>query len=130
MRDDQPGSQRVASRLATTADVMRYFGERPKQTLRAIIITLNDEPAAIVGLANEGRCAKLFSEYVPSMRGRLRCMTVLRALKTVMAWVAECRRPVVAITQPDEPDSPRLLERLGFVFHNSSEHGEVYEWLG
>ncbi len=130
MRDDQPRSQRLASRPATIADVLRYYGERPRQTLKAVVVTLNDEPVGIIGLAQEGRCLKLFSEFQPVLRDQLRCMTVLRAIKKAMSFVKAARLPVVAITQENEPDSPRILERLGFKFHSHSDSGDVYEWLG
>lgn len=115
-------------RFATAADVLRFYSERPPQTLRAIIVVMGDEPVAIVGLANEGAHAKLFSEYKPEMKGRLRCMAVLRAIKHAMQFVERCPLPVVAVVQPDEPDSPRLLKRLGFELYQPSEDGDVYQY--
>ena len=117
-------------RYATAADVLRFYSERPPQTLRAIIVVQGDEPVPIVGLANEGGFGKLFSEYKPQLKGRLRRMAVLRAIKLAMRFVERCPLPVVAITQPGEPDSPRLLERLGFEFYQSSDDGDIYKWLG
>lgn len=95
-----------------------------------MILTLDGNPAAIVGLANEGSYWKLFSEYKPEFKRYLQSMATLRAIKKVILMIGDCRLPVVAVTQPNEPDSPRLLERLGFVFHNESEEGSVYEWRG
>lgn len=122
--------QRIGSRPATAADVDRYYGARPRQTVKAMILTLDGNPAAIVGLANEGSYWKLFSEYKPEFKRYLQSMATLRAIKKVILMIGDCRLPVVAVTQPNEPDSPRLLERLGFVFHNESEEGSVYEWRG
>lgn len=117
-------------RFATAADLDAYYGERPAQTVRAVILALDDEPAAVVGLANEGGYYKLFSEYKPQFKPYLRSMTTLRAIKAVMRMIKQARLPVVAVEQPNEPDSPRLLARMGFVFHNDSDSGAVHEWHG
>lgn len=122
--------QRVAYRPATASDVDLYYGSRPSQTLKAIVMTLDGEPAAIVGLANEGGYLKLFSEYKPEFRPYMRSIATLRAIKAVMRMVENSKLAVVAVTQPNEPDSPRLLQRLGFEFHNTTDDGDVYEWRG
>lgn len=126
---DHDADQRIGYRLASASDIDAYYGSRPPQTLKAVILTLDGSPAAIVGLANEGNCWKLFSEYRPQFKRYLRSMATLRAIKATMSLVEQCRLPVVAVTQPDEPDSPRLLRRLGFEFHNESEDGDVYVWV-
>lgn len=114
--------------LATASDVLRFYGERPPQTLRAIIIVQDGEPVGIIGLASENGFGKMFSEYKPFLKGKLRCMMILRAIKLAMSFAERCPMPVVAIAQPDEPHSPQLLERLGFEFYQPSDEGDVYLW--
>lgn len=117
-------------RYATAADVLKFYSERPPQTLRAIIVVQGEEPVAIVGLANEGGFGKLFSEYKPQLKGRLRRMAVLRAIKLAMRFVERCPMPVVAVVQPGEPDSSRILERLGFELYQPFDDGDLYLWRG
>lgn len=97
--------------------------------MRAIVICA-EEPLAIVGIAREKNYNKLFSEYKSELSGKLKSMTILRAIKTVMQWVAESPLPVVAIAQPQEKDAPELLRRLGFEFHSPGDDGDVYIWHG
>lgn len=127
---DLDADQRVGYRLATASDIDAYYGSRPIQTIRAVVLTLNDAPSMIFGLAYEGRHIKAFSEYKPEYKPYLRSMATLRAIKAVMRWVEQSRLPVVAVAQPDEPDSPRFLERIGFVFLYPADDGDVYEWRG
>lgn len=105
-----------------------YYGSRPSQTLKAVVLTLDDAPAAIIGLANEGGYLKLFSEYKPEFVPYMRSITTLRAIKAVMRMVENSKLPIVAVTQPNEPDSPRLLERLGFEYYDTTDEGKLYEW--
>jgi hypothetical protein len=120
----------MKQRFATASDILKFYGERPPQTLKAIIVVLDEEPIAVVGLSNEGGYGKFFSEYKPELRGRLRRMAVLRAIKAAMEFVERCPMPVVAVTHPEEPDSPRLLQKLGFEFHEHSDNGDIYQWPG
>lgn len=115
----------IAYRYATAADIARYYEGRPHPTLRAVVLTLDDEPAAIVGVANEGGYGKLFSEYKPEFAPHLKSMATLRAIKLAMSLVASSRLPVVAVRDEDEPDSDRVLKRLGFV----NEEEDVYRWV-
>lgn len=128
--DHQHAGQRIIYRLATAADVEAYYGERQRQTLRAVIVEQEGRPFFIVGLANEDGYLKAFSEYKPGFKPLLRRMAVLRAIRTVQAWVEQSRIPVVAVAQPNEPESPAFLARRGFEFHSTAEDGDIYEWLG
>lgn len=128
--DDQHAGQRIAWRYATAADVEAYYGSARPQTIRAMVVTRNEEPFFIVGLASDHGFKKAFSEYKPGCKPLLKSMSALRAIKTVSGWIEESLLPVVAVAQPNEPESPALLRRLGFAFHSASDRGDVYEWLG
>lgn len=107
--------ERVAYRYATAADIERYYGGPQPMTLRAVVLTLNDEPAAVIGVARHECYAQFFSEYRPEFLSHLKSMSTLRALKRVMSIVEETKLPVYAIAEEEEPDSVRILSRLGFV---------------
>jgi hypothetical protein len=114
----------IGYRFATAGDIARYYEGRPHPTLRAVVLTLNEEPAAVIGVANEGGYGKLFSEYKPDYAPHLKSMATLRALKLAMKIVETSRLPVVAVRDEDEPDSDRILKRLGFVH----EEEDLYRW--
>ena len=119
------GNERVSWRYATAADIDRYYGDQPPpQTLRAVVLTLNDTPAAVIGVARQDQCSQLFSEYKPEFRPHLKSMSTLRALKRVMQIVKESKLPVYALAEEQEPDSARILARLGFVPENEN----VFRW--
>jgi hypothetical protein len=102
---------RLASRLATAADIEAFYGHPWPTTLRAVVLVLEEKPVAVIGLSREGAAQKLFSDTKPEIEPYLaaKSMTVLRALKRVMGWVEASRLPVLAVA-----DNPPLLERLGF----------------
>lgn len=110
----------VAYRFASASDIDRFFGSRPAPTMKAIVITVDDEPAGIIGFARMAACICMFSEYKDTLAPHLRSMTVLRALKAAMKMIGSFRLPVTAVA-----DNPVLLTRLGF---RPSEDPEVYEW--
>ena len=118
----------LACHPATQEDILAYFGEPQRMTLRALVVTLNGTPAGLIGIARQGRMARLFSEFRPELRPYLKSITALRAIKSAAAAVKRSRLPVYAIAQEDEPDAPRILTRLGFVPHETQVG--VYVWRG
>lgn len=101
----------IAWRFATSADIDRYYGERPGFTLQAIVVLLDDEPAGIAGLSREGDRFRAFSEYKPALEPHLKSMTVLRAVKAVQRMIHEAPLPVIV----QNSENPRLMKRLGLV---------------
>jgi hypothetical protein len=110
----------IHHRFATAADIDRYYGERPAETLQAIVILMDEEPVAIIGLAREGDRYRAFSEYRPELEPHLRTMPVLRAIKAGQKMVNDAPLPVVALAD----GKPGFLARLGF---NEIQPG-VYLW--
>lgn len=98
----------------------RFYGELPRQTIRAVVLLLDGEPAGVIGLARNGGCEKLFSEYKPEMQEHLRRFEVLRAIKLAMTLVESSRCEVYAVRE----EGTDVLLRLGF------EHVEddIYKW--
>lgn len=115
----------IAYRFATAEDIASFYEGRAHPTLRAVIVTLDGAPSAIVGLAREGLHAKFFSEYKPEFAPHLKAMSTLRAIKLAMSFVADSRLEVFAVADDEEPDSHRVLTRLGFVH----EEEDLYRWV-
>lgn len=122
--DGLDDDERLISRPATAADIRAFYGDRPHPTLKALVVTRADEVLGVIGLAREGRRAKYFSEIKEDLRPRLKRMISLRTIWKSMDLVRNSRLPVYALAQADEPDSHRVLQRLGFVQIES----EVYQW--
>ena len=106
--------------IASAKDIDDFYGERPRETLKAIVIKLNGSPAAIIGLATERVRARAFSEYTPALQPYLKSITVMRAVKAAQQMFADSRKPVFAVRE----GCSDFLERLGFV----QVDGEVYSW--
>lgn len=100
----------IAWRYASTADVEKYYGELPPQTIRAVVVLLDDEPVGIAGLSYDGDRYTAFSEYKPELEPHLKSMTVLRAVKAVQRMVKTANLPVIVVNS----SNPGLLERIGF----------------
>jgi hypothetical protein len=112
--------QDLTYRFATAADLTRFYGELPRQTIRAVVVLLNGEPAGVIGLARDGGCAKFFSEYRPEIEPHLRRFEILRAIKLAMTLVKSSSTEVYAVRE----EGTNVLLRLGF------EHVEddIYRW--
>jgi hypothetical protein len=98
-------------RYASAADVDKYYGERPPQTIRAAVVTLDDEPVGIAGLSYDGDRYTAFSEFKPELEPHLKSMPVLRAVKAVQKMILTADLPVIV----QNTTNPKLLERLGFI---------------
>ena len=112
------------SRPATAADLRAFYGDRPCPTLKGLVVARGEEILGVIGLAREGARSKYFSEIREDLRPRLRRMISLRTIWKSMELVRSSRLPVYALAQTDEPDSHRVLQRLGFAHVD----GDVYQW--
>lgn len=106
---------------ATTADIDAYYGERPRPTMRAIVIHLNEVPVAIIGLYFDAGRMMAFSEYKPELEPYLKSMTILRAIKAAQQLFAQSKRPIYAVRE----ECTSILERVGFRHLDDG----VYQWL-
>jgi hypothetical protein len=106
---------KVGYRFATERDILDYYGSRPDQTIRALVFTLNDEVAGVIGVARHEDHARFFGEFHEEFRQHLRSLPALRAIKLVQSWIRESVLPVYVIAEETEPDAVRFLTRFGFV---------------
>lgn len=84
----------------------------------------------IIGIALLRPIACMFSTFKPPLRPYLRHPTPLRLIKRAQEAVRASRVPVWAVAEPDEPEAPRILERLGFVLRGELDGDVIYEWTG
>jgi hypothetical protein len=109
---DSDGEARMIShRYATAEDCRRYYGDDPQRTIHAIVILLDDEPAAMIGLERRRDRFVCFSEFKPELEPHLKTMPVLRALKALKTMIHESPLPVIV----QNTTNPKLIERLGFI---------------
>jgi hypothetical protein len=117
----------ISAAPATDADLVRFYGTRPPCTVRAMAVRAGDEIFGVVGLARLDNAWLFFSDYRPEFKWALRKSTTLKAILKVRDWIRGQRVPVVALRDPDEPDSDRLLTKFGFVPDDGTDGG-LYRW--
>jgi hypothetical protein len=116
--------ERVTFRFAKAEDIDAYYGSRPAQTLRAIVIQLDGRVTGLIGVARHVDHARFFSEFREELRPHLRALPVMRAIKRAQGLIRESPLPVYAIAEETETDSVRILTRLGFVHYQEN----IYTW--
>lgn len=96
-----------------------FFGEPIAPTFRAVVVEIDGDPLALIGLADDKGMRYFFSEERPGMEAHRKRMATLRAIKRVMEWVEESTVPVLSVS-----DNEELMGRLGF---KQLEPG-IYKW--
>ena len=104
---------------ATAADIDAYYEDRPRETMRAIVVKLDGAPVGIIGLAKEVDRDRAFSEFKPELQPHLKSMPVGRAIMAFVKWMNASRVPIYAISE-----GTGVLDRLGF----RCVGGDIYEW--
>lgn len=92
--------------------------------MRAIVLTVDGELAALIGIARHSEYAQLFSEYRDNWVPHMKSMTTLRALKQAVTMIKESRLPVYAEADECEPESEHIITRMGFVHVND----RLFRW--
>ncbi len=109
---------------ATRADVEAFRGYPNPYSMRGYVVKLDGKPVAIGGINYDDGFLALFSEMSDEMRPFKVSIVkfALEGLKLIG------RAPCLAVADPDEPMSGRLLEFLGFVYVGTTEQGRVFKW--
>lgn len=115
--------------VPATADHLRqFFGDSPRQTVRAWAVLLDGKPVGLGGFAYGGDYITVFSDLRPEIRPYRK--VILKAAQHVMREaVSRHQGAVMAIADPNEPTAPNFLKHLGFLWVGTSPQGEVYQWL-
>lgn len=105
---------RLKSRPAKRSDFLEFYGELPRQSVKARVLEVEGTVRGILGYYMLGRAAVVFSD----MRGDIPKMTIWREAKAFMESMT-----LPAVCEATETSGP-LLERLGWRHID----GGVYEW--
>jgi RimJ/RimL family protein N-acetyltransferase len=113
-------------RPATREDYIAFYGEAPKRSLRAYVLDLDGRILGVGGIRyqNPGQPPFLFSDIKPEARQWPKEM--VKAAKMALADFGPA--PILAIADPHEKGSIRLLTYLGFKHFASSVKGEVFRY--
>lgn len=113
-------------RPATMNDLARFYGEKPKRTMRAWVMILGDEIIGVGGVKYPGGMHQpfLFSDIKPEAKQYPMAMVkgALQGLKALGA------ARILAIASPEEPNSIKLLTLLGFKHFATSTDGLVFQY--
>lgn len=111
-------------RLATAADVEAFYGHPMAHTMRGYVVMLDGKPVALGGIVYRFGVLCAFSEMKDQFRPYK--VSIVKFARKMGELLNEA--PGLAVANPREPGSERLLRRLGFEHVGSSSEGEVYRW--
>lgn len=115
-------------RWAQAGDPEKIYGQPVPITLQGAVGLNDGEPFVIMGLARYEGGVYLFSDYRPGTKEWLKSPAILRGFFAVRDLIVRRGLPVVALADKNEPDSDRLMTRLGFTLRDVTEDGGLYEW--
>lgn len=110
-------------RWATPEDIDAFYGKRPPQTVRAMILEIDGVVVGIGGLTSEPGQAVAFIDLKPEAKQHKKAL--VRALRTGYdKLMRDNKLPIIAVADPNEPTAEGLLKHFGF------EHMEngVFKW--
>jgi hypothetical protein len=116
----------VTIRAATKADIEGFSGVPLARTVRAFVAEKDGALVGIGGLAYYPDHVLAFSEITDPLREHK--TTIWRVCRRIVDMMKNCRAPVYAVRNPDEPTAGALLERMGFALVGKERNGEVYVW--
>lgn len=89
--------------------MFEFYGEPPSSTLRVTVVLLDGRPVGLAGLSRTGLATWFFTEHSPELVPYLSTVTVWRAIKRALSFIAECRCTVYVISE-----DPKMMQRLHF----------------
>ena len=122
-RECREAAPPILTRLATNKDIIEYYGERQRSTIRAIVAEMNGRVVGIIGIVREQGYGKMFVDVDPELQPPLRSITIMRAVKQAMRFADDYRGPIVAVAE--DAESCRIMNRLGWTHLQ----GALYGWL-
>lgn len=120
----------ITTRAARAEDIAEFYPEYRRYSFRAWVAELDGKAEGIIGLALIRPVACLFSKFNEALRPWLRHPAVLRLIKKAEAACRASGTVVLAGAEPDEPESPKILARLGFEPVGELYGDQVYEFVG
>ena|SRR5688572_18600318 len=110
-------------RWATPEDIDAFYGKRPPQTVRALVLEIDGIVMGIGGLTSEVGQVVAFIDLKPEAKKYKK--SLVRALWTGYEKLMRGNKvPIIAVADPNEPTAEGLLKHFGF------EHMEngVFKW--
>ena len=113
-------------RNATVDDYEAFYGERPKHSIRALVAELDGKVVGIGGILYSTPILA-FSEMREELRGYP--LFIMKSAKKLAKMMDKYGQYAIAVACPNEKNSQKLLEHLGFTKISSTDEQEVYQWL-
>ena len=109
---------RRRSRLATTADLLTFYGRLPPYSVRARVLEIDGELLGVAGYHITNGMAVMFSDW----KEGIPAITVWRE---AVAMMKEIKMPAICVATDQ---SGKFLKRLGWQYAGPSDDGDVYSW--
>jgi hypothetical protein len=117
-------TSKVDIRYATAMDVAEYYKGPVAHTIKAVVMTVDDEVLAIGGIAYINQMALAFMEMLPGAE-RYK-LSLIKASKRAMKEFFSSVRPLLALCDDRLPTAENYLKRMGFVPLSD----DYYIWQG
>ena len=108
---------------ANTEMVIKYYGERPKVSFKAIAGVCNDEVLGIGGFFIYKSCLVMFSNLTDKARKHYK-LSLIKGIRRLLETVRESNLPIYSICDPNINNADKLLKHIGF----NQLTDEVYQW--
>jgi hypothetical protein len=108
---------------ATAELAAAFYGKPSPRTFRGFVCLIDEKPAGIVGIYNDGPHKVVFSDIGEPYQGEKRA--IVQGIRLARELMSDNKLPTFAIENADYPSAPALLAKLGFVPMGESEHGRI-----
>lgn len=119
-----PNAGELTYRQASAEDLIAFYGEKPKTSMRAIVFFQGDKIVAIGGVKRELGRVVAFSEIKPD--ANLSKMTIGRGARIVMDMIRTYKVPVWAAAERKGDETAKLIKHFGFEHQASDNESEIY----
>jgi hypothetical protein len=118
--------RRITFEKATNEYAKEFYGNKPALSFRGYVALLDGKVVGVGGITVKNGNQIAFSEMKDEMRPFKK--DIVRGARLLMEFLDSLPFPVIAFANKEEPNAPRLLERLGFTGTNISVpgHGVVF----
>lgn len=116
----------VTIRPATHEDMVAWYGNEWKRTVRAWVAEVDGAVAALAGYSFEKEFTYAFSHIKDGVS--LPRRVIYRGAVLMFEEMKRRGVPLVAIANPEIQNSGKLLQRLGFRMVGTGEEGDIYVW--
>lgn len=103
----------IVIRKGTADRLVEYYGYRPKDTMKAIVLFDGDEIVAVAGIKIMNKNWVMFTDIKEEFRDHpLFKKAVIKSYSELLKMIPDI--PVYAAADPDIDGSDRLLKHIGF----------------